>query len=38
MYIRYTSCAVSGLAYLHRHSIVHGDLKPSNLLVLYIYI
>lgn len=30
---RYTLGAVNGLAYLHRHNIIHGNLKPSNILV-----
>ena len=30
---RYTSGAAAGLAYLHRHGIVHDNLRPSNLLV-----
>jgi [calcium/calmodulin-dependent protein kinase] kinase len=25
--------AVSGLEYLHYHNIVHGDIKPENMLV-----
>ena len=25
--------AVSGLDYLHYHKVVHGDIKPENLLV-----
>ena len=31
---RYASGAASGLAYLHRVGIVHGNLRPSNMLVL----
>ena len=30
---RYTLCAASGLAYLHRVGLPHGNLKPSNMLV-----
>ncbi|KAG0477705.1 hypothetical protein HPP92_012424 [Vanilla planifolia] len=30
---RYLRDVVSGLLYLHAHNIVHGDIKPDNLLV-----
>ncbi|GFQ04070.1 serine/threonine-protein kinase grik2 [Phtheirospermum japonicum] len=30
---KYLRDVVSGLMYLHAHSIVHGDIKPDNLLV-----
>ena len=30
---RYASGAASGLAYLHRVGIIHGNLRPSNMLV-----
>ncbi|XP_004505984.1 serine/threonine-protein kinase GRIK2-like [Cicer arietinum] len=30
---RYLRDIVSGLTYLHAHNIVHGDIKPDNLLV-----
>jgi serine/threonine protein kinase len=30
---RFTTCAVEGLGYLHRAGMLHGNLKPSNLLV-----
>ncbi|XP_028756971.1 serine/threonine-protein kinase GRIK2 isoform X2 [Neltuma alba] len=30
---RYVRDIVSGLTYLHAHNIVHGDIKPDNLLV-----
>lgn len=30
---RYFRDVVSGLTYLHSHNIVHGDIKPENLLV-----
>ncbi|OIW15768.1 hypothetical protein TanjilG_04303 [Lupinus angustifolius] len=30
---KYLRDIVSGLAYLHAHNIVHGDIKPDNLLV-----
>lgn len=29
----YTRDVVAGLQYLHYHNIVHGDIKPDNLLV-----
>ena len=31
---RYTVCAVEGLGYLHRLGLTHGNLRPSNMLVL----
>ena len=31
---RYTACAVEGLGYLHRLGLTHGNLRPSNMLVL----
>ncbi|KAL4326788.1 hypothetical protein HN51_033946 [Arachis hypogaea] len=30
---RYLRDIVSGLSYLHAHNIVHGDIKPDNLLI-----
>ncbi|KAL0369674.1 UNVERIFIED_CONTAM: Serine/threonine-protein kinase GRIK2 [Sesamum angustifolium] len=30
---KYLRDAVSGLMYLHAHNVVHGDIKPDNLLV-----
>ncbi|CAM6098236.1 unnamed protein product [Calypogeia fissa] len=30
---RYFEDVVAGLAYLHRNNIVHGDIKPENLLI-----
>ena len=30
---KYLCDIVSGLTYLHAHNIVHGDIKPDNLLV-----
>ena len=31
---RHTACAVEGLGYLHRLGLTHGNLRPSNMLVL----
>jgi len=30
---RYTSCIFSGLLYLHKHRIIHGDVKCANCLI-----
>ncbi|ESW04237.1 hypothetical protein PHAVU_011G078300 [Phaseolus vulgaris] len=32
---RYLRDIVSGLTYLHAHNIVHGDIKPDNLLITH---
>eukprot|EP00271_Cylindrocystis_brebissonii_P007747 TRINITY_DN21415_c0_g1_i2.p1 TRINITY_DN21415_c0_g1~~TRINITY_DN21415_c0_g1_i2.p1 ORF type:complete len:461 (+),score=78.02 TRINITY_DN21415_c0_g1_i2:193-1575(+) len=31
--LRYFRDALAGLMYLHRHNVVHGDIKPENLLL-----
>ena len=30
---RYFRDVIAGLMYLHSHNIVHGDIKPENLLI-----
>jgi [calcium/calmodulin-dependent protein kinase] kinase len=30
---KYFQDAVSGLSYLHSHNVIHGDIKPENLLI-----
>ena len=30
---RYTQFALEGLQYLHEHDVVHGDIKPANMLL-----
>lgn len=32
--IKFIKQLVSGVAFLHSHNIIHGDLKPSNLLIV----